>query len=386
VSAGFVLRVRSGADDDFLQSVKSAGALSHGPFRRQKIDVAARTLAPDLSLFDPKTASELDDLVGGKTLLPQFKTRVKRMTVMQKYESCLIEVAFDYEAILVEGANVPISEVKIELKNDGEAKFYDYALKFMKDLFLRLNFANKSERGFRALSKQQSPVVSSEPLVLAATATLDEVVNEALGSTPAHFTGNWAAMRETAAPGAVHQMGIILRRMRTALGMFRRVLSCPEFGELAAEAKRIVDALGPARECDVFRENATIGPFADAECLTGHTAVLAVLVQHHGIAYELARSIIGDPATTAFVPKVQSFLARKGWSASALKAPARRFALTSLTRLHAKVLKRGAAIGQISDEGCNKLRITLKNPRYASEFFGAVFKRRCKLRAFLQRI
>jgi CHAD domain-containing protein len=32
------------------------------------------------------------------------------------------------------------------------------------------------------------------------------------------------------------------------------------------------------------------------------------------------------------------------------------------------------------------LSITLKNPRYASEFFGAVFKRRCRLRAFLQRI
>jgi len=156
--------------------------------------------------------------------------------------------------------------------------------------------------------------VSSEPLLLAATATLDEVVNEVLSSTLAHFTGNWAAMRETAAPGAVHQMGIALRRMRTTLGMFRRVHSCPDFGELAAEAKRIVNALGPARECDVFRENATIGPVADAECPTGHTAILTVLVLHHGIAYEHARSIIGDPATTAFVPKVQSFLARKGWS------------------------------------------------------------------------
>jgi len=47
---------------------------------------------------------------------------------------------------------------------------------------------------------------------------------------------------------------------------------------------------------------------------------------------------------------------------------------------------RGAAIGQISDEGYYKLRITLKNLRYASEFFGTVFKRRCKVRAFLQRI
>jgi len=147
-SAGFVFKVRSGADDGFLQCVKSAGAVSHGPFRRQEIDVAARSLAPDLSLFDPKTASELDDLVGGKTRLPQFETRVKRITVMQKHENCLIEVAFDDEAILVEGANIPISEVEIELKNGDEAKFYDYALKFMRDLSLRLDFANKSERVF----------------------------------------------------------------------------------------------------------------------------------------------------------------------------------------------------------------------------------------------
>jgi triphosphatase len=260
VSAGIVFRVRSGVDDGFLQCVKSAGGVSHGPFRRQEIDVAARTHAPDLSLFEPKTASELDDLVGGVPMLPPFETRAKRMTVMQKHGSCLIEVAFDAGAILVEGVNIPISAVKIELKDGDEAKFCDYALKFVKDLALRLDFANESERGFHSLFKEQSLVVCSEPLGLAATATLDEVVNEVLSSTLAHFTGNWAALRETAVPGVVHQMRIALCGMRTALGMFRRVVSCPDCDELAAEAKRIANALGPARECDVFGENATVGP------------------------------------------------------------------------------------------------------------------------------
>ena len=75
-----------------------------------------------------------------------------------------------------------------------------------------------------------------------------------LSNTLRHFVANWAAIREAEDPTAIHQMRVALRRMRAALAMFKRALPCSEFDLLREEAKQIASALGPARDCDVFRE------------------------------------------------------------------------------------------------------------------------------------
>lgn len=388
---GIVLRLRKKGRNGAVQGIKSANHISHGPFRRREIEVRSPDLVPNLALFDQVTAAELFHLVGNRPLLPQFETLVKRRSVGVHDKQCQIEVAFDDGCIVVDGKEVPLIEVELELKQGSEAALCDFALKFAEGLPLRLDFVSKSERGFRVRAQESAPPVLCEPVRLVGTATLDDAVAEVVANTLAHFVANWAALRETDHPEAIHQMRVALRRMRSAFSMFKLALPCAEFDLLGSEAKRIAAVLGPARECDAFAKNAEQGPLADANHPASCQAMLEALQAHRSAAYATARALIEAPATTAFVLKVQRFLACKTWqdagnNAELLAQPARKFARGVLRKLHARVLKRGQGLRHISDQDRHKLRIALKNLRYGAEFFGSLFNRQNKLKAYVDGI
>ena len=99
-----------------------------------------------------------------------------------------------------------------------------------------------------------------QPCSFPQTATLDDAVEVVISSALCQFVANWPAMTETQHPESIHQMRVALRRLRTALAFFDRVLPCAEFRVFRAEAKRIASALGPARNWDAFRELVEDGP------------------------------------------------------------------------------------------------------------------------------
>jgi CHAD domain-containing protein len=214
-------------------------------------------------------------------------------------------------------------------------------------------------------------------------ATLDDAVQAVLSNTLLHFVANWAAIREAEDPNAIHQMRVALRRMRTALAMFKRALPCPNFDLLREEAKRIASALGPARDCDVFRETAEHGPLAHSDRPENCNTLLAAIEKRRIAAYSDARSRLEDRDTTLFVLKVQSLLARRAWrnalsgpELAQLTAPAADFAQQTLDRLRNRALKQGKNLMELPDEGRHDLRIVLKNLRYGAEFYRGLFGHR----------
>ena len=109
-------------------------------------------------------------------------------------------------------------------------------------------------------------------------------------------------------------------------------------------------------------------------------------------AYGLAHSEIESLAATAFVLKVQVFLARRDWrevpagaESTKLHVPGRKFSDAALNRLRARVLKRGKA-AVVSDEARHKLRIALKNLRYGVDFFADLFGKRKRRQAYKKKM
>jgi triphosphatase len=181
--------------------------------------------------------------------------------------------------------------------------------------------------------------------------------------------------------------------MRAALAMYIRALPCPDFDHLRGEAKRIASALGPARECDVFRASAEGGPLAHPDRPENCNALLAAIEKRRFAAYEDAHSRIEDLDTTLFVLKAQSLLARRAWrnalsgpELARLTAPASGFARHTLDRLRNRALKRGKQLAELSDEARHDLRIALKNLRYGAEFYRGLFGRRAEVQAYLRSI
>ena len=385
---GIVLRSRSKGGKGAVLAIKSAGHGSNGPFHRREVEVQSPDLQPNLALFDPGTASELFSIVGSKPLLPRFETRVKRSSVMIKRGASEIEIAFDEGNILVEAAELPLIEVELELKKGSEAALYELALAFARAHSLQLDFVSKSEKGFRARDNAKSAPVFAEPVVLDGAATVGEAVRLVVANTLSHFVANWAALRETDDPEAVHQMRVALRRMRAALSMFRQAIAGADIDGLGSDAKRMAAILAHARECDAFKAKAAQGPLCSKDCPPDLGTFPSVLEAHRKASYVQARSLLADKATTAFVLRLQGFLCSEASGnapagGAMLEQPIRKLASDCLRRLRARVLKRGRRLGHISDKARHKLRIALKDYRYATEFLGGLFKRRGKVKTSL---
>jgi CHAD domain-containing protein len=180
--------------------------------------------------------------------------------------------------------------------------------------------------------------------------------------------------------------------MRSALGVFKRVIKLPELEDIRQEAKRIALALGSARECDVFRQNALDGPFQkNPQLLKGATALLEAVEARRVETYGAARLLMEDAATTQFVLAVQDSIFRRAWRTALaaedldlLTSEGRLFATAVLDRLMRRAVKRGRHLRTMTDEERHELRIVLKNLRYSAEFFGSLFDEGKTLRAFLK--
>ena len=61
-----------------------------------------------------------------------------------------------------------------------------------------------------------------------------------------------AAAEDVSGPEPVHQMRVALRRLRSAVAVFRRMLDCPELQAANAGLKALSAQLGPTRDWDVF--------------------------------------------------------------------------------------------------------------------------------------
>jgi inorganic triphosphatase YgiF len=373
------LRIRKAGRDVPQMGLKWAPT-SENVFSRGEVEVRIPGMQPDISLFDSNIAAEIERATDGRPLEPRFETLVKRRVRQMKLSRSEIEVAFDEGAVIAGDRRLPIREIELELKSGEEIELYELAIQLVETLPLRLHVTSKAERGFALVSGEHPQPVKAPASRYSADATLDEAIATIIGGSVTHFAANWPALEEAQHPESVHQMRVALRRLRAALGMFKRALPCPEFDAFRSEAQRIASALGLARELDVFKDLITTGPQANYPNEPSFETLLAALEKRRLTAYSQALAIVNEPATTLLLLRMQAFLLRDSWRGALsdeqqlrLTNPLRTFATDNLSRLHKLVLKCGKGLVELPEAERHKVRIALKNLRYAADFFGDLF-------------
>jgi CHAD domain-containing protein len=242
---------------------------------------------------------------------------------------------------------------------------------------------SKAERGFMLAADDRPLPVRAADLQFPTDATLDDVVEPVIVGALGQFVANWPAMEESHHRESIHQMRVALRRLRTALAFFDRVVPCDEFKIFRAEAKRVASALAPVRNWDAFRELVEEGPLTRcAQEGESFEALLTTVEERRLATYAIAQKVIDDPSTTRFVLNLRAFLTRRTWRNALsgaellrLTEPATRFARETLERLHKRALKRGRRLSLKPPEERHEVRVALKNIRYAAEFFSFFFQR-----------
>ena len=380
---GVALRLRR-VGTHWLQTLKSAGRVEAGLHQREEFEtpVPAQILNYP-ALAQSAAAPVLADPGLPLRLRPVFATDFKRTTRrLEPAAGTLIEFCLDRGVISAGSAQLPISEIELELKSGPPEQLVRFALGLLEFVPLRLEPASKAERGYAlAVGLTTAPVKASVPALLPAV-TVAQAFRTVVFSCIAHLQANERGLLETTDPEYLHQARVALRRLRSALSVFNRAFPRALFEELIVELRWLGGCLGPARDWDVFATEtlrvvcAAFPGDAGLHWLTERTAEL------RATANDTAREAVASTRYAVLLLKLGGFFLREPWqqlagdpSATLRALPLLEFTASVLERRHKRTVKSGRSLEQLDAAGLHALRIQIKKLRYAAEFFSALYNK-----------
>lgn len=313
-------------------------------------------------------------------LQPRFTTDFRRTTYRLGDGRFEVIMAVDQGSVQAGDASEPINEVELELVRGAPADLYALAESLHRDLPLRLGFRSKAARG-QALARGEGPSFKkAEPVVLAPGMSVACSFQVIARNGLAHLMANEAVIRTAREARGVHQMRVALRRLRSAVTVFRPILDTPESAHVKAEMRWLVDILGQARDLDVFLDQTLAPVLAAYPEKPGLRGLAAQAEKARDKAYEHVLATLASQRFTALLLRLGHWIEAGDWLNSdaphlraALAQPVMAFAGEVLDKRHKQARKSGKTFMTLSAEERHDLRIYIKKLRYTSEFFSQLF-------------
>ncbi len=378
-AAGFGLRVRR-IGERYVQTLKAEG---DGLFERPEWEQAIEGPEPDLGVL---ADTPLPDILGpDATLAPLFTTAVTRKTYLVRQGSSTVEVALDTGRIASPAAGdriAPICEIELELKDGAASDLFALAHAVAALVPVRLGVQTKAERGY-ALTAGEPERIKAEAVPLREDANAADAFRAIAHACLRHMRLNEAVLLERREPGALHQMRVAIRRLRSAFSLFGDLVEDAQGERLRAELKRMTEPLGRARNLDVFL--ATTLP-AERERHPDEIGLLGLerqLEEARTKAYAEVEALLASEAWRALVLDLIGWINAGPWLRDTRgDRPVRRdepaidFAERELDRRRRQVKKRGRRLDRLSPEERHRVRIAAKKLRYGAEFFASLYSGR----------
>lgn len=372
----------------YIQTIKGP-PFEDGGLGRAEWECPVPGPAVDLSLVTDADALGMLGTVAEAELQPVFTTVVKRAIRVLNGSETVIEVAFDQGEIRTpDGATLPLCEVELELKQGEPGALYALALELAKTAPLRVESRTKSARGYALAAGALDEPVKAEKIALSPEVTVEGALCRIVGSCLLHLSTNEAASLKGEDPEGIHQMRVALRRLRSALALFRPLVPEEQYAWLVCEVKWLGGHLGPARDWDVFLTELLAPVHEGFERANGHGAPLlgdiatleAAARARRDRAYDGAREAILSKRYTELQLRLGVWQEEKGWRAqpvseqsARLFEPVVQLADELLAKRHKRARKAGQGFAELSVEDRHQLRIALKKLRYAAEFFRSLY-------------
>ncbi|WP_439615105.1 CYTH and CHAD domain-containing protein [Shinella sp.] len=362
-AAGFSLRIRNDTKGR-VQIVKAVGASAASLFARPKWEQKVEGDEPVLDDTTPIRA-----FLGRRidALEPAFEVAVERRRWSVEWEDARIEVALDRGDIIAGDRRTPISEIELELVEGTPEALFSFARKLDAVAPVRLGVLSKAERGYRLLAPA-ARAVKSQPIALTADMTVPGIFRVIADACLRQFRLN-EMLLDIRGDEAVHQARIALRRLRSALSVFKAVLEDEAFAQLKDELKWLAGLLGEVRDIDVLI----------ARCKDD--ALGERLAQARQRAFDEATQALASERARKLMLDFSYWLACGDWLSLAhtreiRERPVGDFAAGALDRLRRKVKKGGRDLVDLDDEARHEVRKDAKKLRYATEFFASLFDRK----------
>lgn len=388
------LRVRH-VDGAWVQTLKAGGSVRGGLHSRHEWESQVAGPAPQPEAL----AALIKRQQPVRTLLRKaahdglqaiFSTRIER-TVWQLAtpQGDLVECVLDQGVIEHRARSIAISEIELELKSGNPASLFDIALALLAEVPLQIGQQSKAERGYRLAAGMPPTAVKAQPLALRAGLSVEQGFQAIAANCLEQIGANQDGVAAGDDVESLHQMRVGLRRLRSALSLFKSRLQLP--GDLQAGLDWLAGTLGAARDWDVLAGD-TLAPCAAQV----ETDTLAPLLDASGeaarAAHAEAAAALADPRHARLMLGLQRWLLACGWRDACTPRQRRdldqalpRFAKQALRQRQRRLLKRGRLLLHGTPGERHQVRIAAKKARYASEFFASLFSAR-KVAAYGKRL
>ena len=378
------LRVRK-VHSTWVQTLKCGGSVNGGLHSRHEWESQITGPLPNLVV--------LRDMAGRKTkwgkllnsplvatkLSPIFTTQVKR----EVWNLCLpigdeIECVLDLGDIEYEGHKVSISELELELKSGNPCHLFDFALELLQDIPLQIGTLSKADRGYGLHTPQATAAVKSAPVRLPKRMTIEQAAQTIAGNCMMQIQANAAGIEQDGDTESLHQMRVGLRRLRSALRIFKNLLPPPE--ALLREMDWLGTQLGTVRDWDVL-VGTTLPMIINAKPHGAHLVSIqkAAVKEAHERHISVAAAV-GSLRFTRLILNFTRWTLDGGWHDTStakerarMKGPVMKFAGTTLVNEQRGLRKRGMKLQGAGAKLRHRVRIAAKNTRYATEFFQSLY-------------
>lgn len=179
----------------------------------------------------------------------------------------------------------------------------------------------------------------------------------------------------------VHQFRVTVRRMRSALTLFRDAIPKERSRHWGDELRWMAGEMGLARDLDVFIDEG-LGCIADNLPLKGADKLMSLAKVSRARVYEnIVRPMLESDRYRQFKQAFAQWIDERAWEQGEVKSKVKErleMNLVAYSRLlmdkqERKVLSAGSHVDQHSPQQMHRLRIECKKLRYAAEFFSPLF-------------
>lgn len=332
---------------------------------------------PDLDAALLRRNADIKALLKGVNLSKLdrvYGTDIKRQSrELRTPGGAVIACEIDQGRVFAGDLEAPLIELELEQVSGDVRELLTTAQLIADVVPARLSQRTKAQRGFILARGTGHAWVKARNPKLSKKATAEDVLRSSVMEGLKHLIANEDCVLTRCHIEGVHQMRVALRRMRSVITTYKKLLPKGSYESLSQDLKDAGSALGPARDWDVFLDEVLTAVEVGLENDPALGVMRAYAERRLTQAYRDADALIHSHAYARLLSNALAWGALPDLSMPALNAPATQVAKAILAKRHERLLRVGKGLKTLTIEQRHMLRIAIKKARYAAEFFAELY-------------
>ena len=358
---GWVLRVRE-VDGRFTQTIKRSGGPI--PIERDEWEQEVDGLNPEMKAI---ARTPLADVLKGRQfrqLAAVCRCDVDRVSRTIANGKSAFELTYDEGLVEADEYCEPIHEIELEMKAGDLEALLASARKIVRQAPAKIGVMAKSERGFALADKKRDAPSKAAPVVLGERMSVAEGFATVAAACLKHFRMNEPLLIARRDVEALHQMRVAIRRLRSALWLFRPAIRDTKLILFEDHLRRFTREMGAARNIDVILASLPLNDPARSNLEANRDRLYGRIIRK-----------LDSRSFRLFIFDLFAWVHSGKWRAGKkARGPLMPFAIKRLDRLWGRINRKAECLGRLTDVERHKLRIATKKMRYAVEFLAEPFR------------